>query len=49
MHYLSRCLVVSVLLPAPITLDLTQDRETLDIFVLDTEGGEAVLYIAPTG
>ena len=49
MHYLSRYLLVSVLLAAPITLALSQDRETLDIFVLDTEGGEAVLYIAPTG
>ena len=38
-----------MLLAAPITLALSQDRETLDIFVLDTEGGEAVLYIAPTG
>ena len=49
MHYLSRCLLVSALLAAPITVALSQDRETLDIFVLDTEGGEAVLYIAPTG
>ena len=49
MRNLSRCLLVPVLLAAPITLALSQGRDTLDIYVLDTEGGEAVLYIAPTG
>lgn len=28
---------------------LSQGKDTLDIYVFDTEGGEAVLYIAPTG
>ena len=27
----------------------SQESDTLDIYVFDTEGGEAVLYIAPTG
>jgi len=49
MFNLLRCLLVSVLLAAPITVALSQARDTLDIYVLDTEGGEAVLYIAPTG
>ena len=49
MGTLWRRLFASVLLAAPITLAQSQDRDTLDIFVLDTEGGEAVLYIAPTG
>ena len=43
MHNLSRWLLVPVLFAAPIALALSQNRETLDIFVLDTEGGEAVL------
>lgn len=49
MRYLLRCLCVPVLLAAPLFSASAQDRETLDIFVMDTEGGEAVLYIAPTG
>ena len=49
MRNLLRCLLVPVLLAAPITIALSQARDTLDIYVLDTEGGEAVLYIAPTG
>lgn len=42
-------LLVAVLLAAPGALALSQIRDSLDIYVLDTEGGEAVLYIAPTG
>ncbi len=49
MRFLLGCLVVPVLLALPLSAALTQDRETLDIFVIDTEGGEAVLFIAPTG
>lgn len=49
MRHLQRFLLCSLLLIFPIRLVLSQDRDTLDIFVLDTEGGEAVLYIAPTG
>jgi beta-lactamase superfamily II metal-dependent hydrolase len=49
MRDLSRCLIVPVLLALPLSAALAQIRDTLDIFVIDTEGGEAVLYIAPTG
>ncbi|NNC64662.1 MAG: MBL fold metallo-hydrolase [Gammaproteobacteria bacterium] len=49
MRHLSRCLIVLVLLALPLSAALAQNRDTLDIFVIDTEGGEAVLYIAPTG
>jgi len=49
MRSLLRRLLVPLLVAAPITLTLAQNRDTLDIFVIDTEGGEAVLYIAPTG
>ena len=34
---------------APIAIAQSQTQETLDIYVFDTEGGESVLYIAPTG
>ena len=37
------------ILAAPLGAALAQTRDSLDIYVLDTEGGEAVLYIAPTG
>jgi competence protein ComEC len=37
-------LLAAVALPAA-----AQTGDTLDIYVFDTEGGEAVLYIAPTG
>lgn len=49
MRYLLRRLIVPVLLAVPLSAALAQTRDTLDIFVLDTEGGEAVLYITPTG
>lgn len=49
MRYLFGCLIVPVLLAAPMFTASAQDRDTLDIFVIDTEGGEAVLYIAPSG
>lgn len=42
-------LIAAVLTLVPASLALSQGRETLDIYVFDTEGGEAVLYIAPTG
>jgi beta-lactamase superfamily II metal-dependent hydrolase len=48
MRIRSTCLIVIAVLTTPVAT-LSQDRDTLDIFVLDTEGGEAVLYIAPTG
>ena len=38
-----------VLALAPIAIAQSQTQETLDIYVFDTEGGESVLYIAPTG
>jgi len=41
--------LIPVLLAAPVVGALSQTRDTLDIYVLDTEGGEAVIYIAPTG
>jgi beta-lactamase superfamily II metal-dependent hydrolase len=41
-------LLASLLVAAP-GPTLSQPRDTLDIYVFDTEGGEAVLYIAPTG
>jgi beta-lactamase superfamily II metal-dependent hydrolase len=49
MRNLLRCLLAPLLLAGPITVALSQDRDSLDIYVLDSEGGEAVLYIAPTG
>jgi beta-lactamase superfamily II metal-dependent hydrolase len=48
MHRLFSRLLASLLVAAP-SLTLSQPRDTLDIYVFDTEGGEAVLYIAPTG
>ena len=58
MHKISRFLIGLALLAAPVgivflqaqgvSLDGTLDG-TLDIYVLDTDGGESVLYIAPTG
>jgi competence protein ComEC len=44
-----RLLLTLLLLPLPIAVALSQQRDSLDIYVFDTEGGEAVLYIAPTG
>jgi beta-lactamase superfamily II metal-dependent hydrolase len=41
--------IASAILIAPIDVAQSQDTDTLDIYVFDTEGGEAVLYIAPTG
>ena len=38
-----------ILLVAPMTVVLSQARENLDIYVLDTDGGESVLYLSPTG
>jgi len=34
---------------APLAVVHSQGQETLDIYVLDTEGGESVLYVAPAG
>ena len=47
MRNLLRFLIVLAL--APIAIAQSQTQETLDIYVFDTEGGESVLYIAPTG
>ncbi|HEX9876026.1 MAG TPA: MBL fold metallo-hydrolase [Gammaproteobacteria bacterium] len=41
--------LVAPILLATASAALSQSRDTLDIYVFDTEGGEAVLYIAPTG
>ena len=49
MHNKMRSVVALALLVAPIAAVQSQGQETLDIYVLDTEGGESVLYIAPTG
>jgi len=48
MRHLTPWLLVAGLLATP-NAAVAQNRGSLDIFVLDTEGGEAVLYIAPTG
>ncbi len=45
----SQFVIGLTLLVAPLATVHSQTRETLDIYVFDTEGGEAVLYIAPTG
>ncbi len=44
-----RSLICLALLVVPVAVLQSQARETLDVYVFDTEGGEAVLYIAPTG
>ncbi len=49
MQQLHLCAIAFALTLVPIAAVQSQDRETLDIYVFDTEGGEAVLYIAPTG
>ena len=53
MHKISNLLMGLVLTAMPIGVVYSQDQtdleQTLDIYVLDTEGGESVLYIAPTG
>lgn len=48
MRTLLRCLLPAFL-SLPIAIAQSQSRDSLDIYVVDTEGGEAVLYIAPTG
>lgn len=48
-HRLLQHFLLAPVLLAVATVAQPQDRDTLDIYVLDTEGGEAVLYIAPTG
>ena len=57
MHKISCLLLGLALLAAPLEVIFSQTQETLegtldgtlDIYILDTEGGESVLYIAPTG
>ena len=61
MHKISHFLVGLALLAAPLGVVFSQAQGTpdgalegtiegtLDIYVLDTEGGESVLYVAPTG
>ena len=46
---ISRFPIALVLLVMPLAVVQSQTQDTLDIYVFDTEGGEAVLYIAPTG
>lgn len=48
-HKLVRRAVAVALLLAPVPVVQSQAQKTLDIYVLDTEGGESVLYVAPTG
>ena len=45
----SRILIGLAFLVALIAVVQSQTQETLDIYVFDTEGGESVLYISPTG
>ena len=41
--------LLASLLVSAIPFSAIRAQETLDIYVLDTEGGESVLYVAPTG
>jgi competence protein ComEC len=43
------CLIAATALLVTVTTGRAQSGDTLDIYVLDTEGGEAVFYVAPTG
>ena len=45
----SKSLWLVALALMPLALAHSQGRETLDIYMLDTEGGEAVFYLAPGG
>ena len=49
MREILRFLIGLALLVAPLVVVQAQAQETLDIYVFDTEGGESVLYISPTG
>ncbi len=49
MRKILRFMIGVAILVAPIAVVQPQTQETLDIYVFDTEGGESVLYIAPTG
>ena len=44
----TRVVVVSIL-AACVSVALAQARKTLDIYVVDVEGGNAVLFVAPSG
>jgi competence protein ComEC len=46
---LRHVLLCAMLMAAPFGLTRAQGPGTLDIYVLDTDGGESVLYVAPTG
>ncbi len=48
MHELLVRAIIVALVIAPFAVARSQDTDTLDIYVFDTEGGEAVLYVAPT-
>src|SRR5213083_228603 len=41
--------LLSVLLSLSATMAVAQTRKTLDIYVVDVEGGNAVLFVAPSG
>ncbi len=49
MNRLKRILIFALLLSAPYAVAQLPGSGNLDIYVLDTDGGESVLYIAPTG
>src|SRR5580658_7375287 len=43
------CLALGVALVSIMCTAQTQPAKTLDMYVVDTEGGHAVLYVSPTG
>lgn len=49
MRTIVRFPIAVALLIAPIAVVQSQEEKPLDIYVFDTEGGESVLYISPTG
>jgi len=49
MHLRRLCIVFLAFLAFDLPYAAGQSRDTLDIYVFDTEGGEAALFIAPTG
>src|SRR6184192_932132 len=44
-----KTVLLSVLLSLCATLSIAQTRKTLDIYVVDVEGGNAVLFVTPSG
>jgi competence protein ComEC len=44
-----RRLILLVILAAPAQIGWTQSSQTLDIYYIDVEGGQATLFVAPSG